>query len=113
MTEPLLRLELLSNLSSDSTGVSGAVIWVSAGEFTDQDLGPRATVVLGTSLSPARLGESASILLTDPPRVLGELPEGITEQALGFVTRNRLALLRYWTNETSTPEMIAQLTKGI
>jgi len=109
----MLRLELLSNFRSDSTGIPGAVIWVSAGEFTDQDLGPRVTVVLGTALSPEKLGEAASILFTDPPRVLGALPESIREQALGFVTRNRLALLRHWRFETSTPEMIAQLKMRI
>ena len=105
--------EAMSNLRPDETGVEGAVVWVSAGEFAGSEgqRGPRVKVVPGTNITSDGLGTAVSITIADPPRELGLLPAKIRNQALRFVAMNREMLLRYWRNEISTREMLDGLTK--
>jgi hypothetical protein len=99
-------LFLFSNLRPTGTGVDGAVIWVSAGEFEGAKHGPRIKVVLGEKLTTEGLREAASVRLTDPPQVMGILPVKIKKKVLHFVNRNQDVLLRYWNTELSTREML-------
>jgi hypothetical protein len=105
------HLEAMSNLRSKKTGVSGAVIWVSAGEFAgaQSQHGPRIKVVLGDKVTTEGLKDAVSIRVTDPPQVLGTLPGAIRKDAVAFVELNRETLLAYWNNEIDTSEMIDQL----
>jgi hypothetical protein len=98
----------LSNMLSTETGVGGAVIWISAGEFGGRDshAGPRIVVVLGEAISTEGLADAASVRLADPPEVLGHLPGKIKREAVKFVVMNRDALLRYWDCEIDTKEMV-------
>ncbi len=102
------QLELMSNLGPGRTGIDGAVIWVSAGEFAaaERQPGPRVVVVLGEKISTERLDGASSIRLTDPPQVSGALPVGVRRKALSFVVLNRDVLLRYWHNEVDTRKMV-------
>lgn len=69
-------LEAMSNLPPVDTGVSGAVIWVSSGEFVGAKSphGPRIKVVPGAKITKEGLVDAASVTITDPPRVIGTLP---------------------------------------
>ena len=98
---------LMSWLGSKTKGIEGAVICVFAGEFgrPGHQLGPRLLVAQGNKLSTKSLNDAVSMLLTDPPEVLGELPRKVKRQALAFVVRNREALLGHWNGETDTREM--------
>ena len=104
---------LLSSLSSAETGITGTVVWFSAGEFADPDpqLGPRLLVVLGDDLK-AGWGEAVSVLLSDPPEVLGTLPPEVRRQVLAFVDKNRKALLGHWNGELSTRETLDLLERA-
>jgi hypothetical protein len=104
-------LEAMSNLPSQDTGVDGAVIWVSVGEFSGADLqhGPRVKVVPGNKITTENMQSAASVTITDPPRVLGSLPGKLRRKVVAFVTLNRDTLLRYWNGELSTREMLAQI----
>lgn len=105
---PRFLLEAMSNLTVKDTGVEGAVIWVSAGEFygADPQRGPRLKVMLGEKLSPDGLRDAASVTLTKPPRVLGRLPSKVRGQVVSFVNMNRDVLLRAWNGEIDTSEML-------
>jgi hypothetical protein len=118
MTDPKkvvarFQLEAMSNLRPNDTGVKGAVIWVSAGEFAGADAqhGPRIKVVLGEKITTDGLKEALSVRLTEPPEVLGELPGKLKKQAIAFVNANREVLLRYWSFEIGTPEMVRLLQR--
>jgi len=106
-------LEAMSNLRSQRTGVHGAVIWISAGEFAGVDAqhGPRIKVVLGEKITTEGLRDSVSVTITDPPRVLGTLPGGINKQVTDFVNRNRDVLLLHWQGEIDAAEVIEQLQR--
>jgi hypothetical protein len=96
----------MSCFGSTTTGVVGTIIWVSVGEPTDaEDLGPRLWVVLGAEIRPQGLNDSASVRLSIPPEVLGELPATVRTQAVAFVRRNRIALLRHWKGRIDTKEV--------
>lgn len=108
------KLEAMSNLRSPSTGVVGAVIWVSAGEFYGKDSrhGPRIKVVLGDriKLQHKSLAADAYVSLADPPKVLkGALPADIQQKVLMFVELNREVLLLHWNGEIDTREMLDRL----
>ena len=107
------RKEAMSNLRPAETGVDGAIIWVSAGEFggADSQHGPRVKVVLGTKITSENLTDAVSVSLTTPPRVFGDLPGKLRKQAVKFVDANRDVLLRYWLNEISTREMLDGLVR--
>jgi hypothetical protein len=99
---------LMSNLSSKTTGIDGAVIWVAAGEFggAGSKHGPRIEVVLGDTLACEGLRDAVAVTLTEPPEVLGDLPGKVREQVVKFVDKNRDVLLRHWNGELSTVEML-------
>lgn len=101
----------MSNLRSRDTGVEGAVIWISAGEFFDPDSqhGPRIKVMLGEQLTAAGLSDAISVRLTDPPEVLGTLPVEINRRVIEFVRTNREVLLRHWNGELSTRETLDEV----
>ena len=110
---PAFDLFVMSNLRATTTGVVGAVIWVSAGEFarpTSKD-GPRIVVVPGDRIASQRLKDGVTVRLTEPPEVLGDLPRDIEEQAVRFVAKNRAVLLRYWSGALSTREMLDLIEK--
>jgi hypothetical protein len=98
----------MSNLRPSDTGVDGAVIWVSAGEFAEIDLlhGPRIKVVLGDKITTEGLRDAVSARLTDPPVVSGRLPRGVKHQVMRFVNMNREVLLRHWNGEIDAKEML-------
>ncbi len=105
---PDLQVEVMSVLRASTTGIESAIVWVAAGEFDEADrhVGPRALVVLGHSIRSDSLTNAVSVLLTDPPEVLGDLPRDVAEQAAAFVVRNRDALLRHWRGEIDAAEML-------
>jgi len=108
-----LKFELMDNLRSNSTGVKGAVIWTSAGEFYEKDKrnGPRIKIMQGNKLTSDGLKDSVSVRLTDPPEILGKLPGKVKKQVTKFVNINREVLLRYWNFEISTCEMVNLLKR--
>ena len=103
---------LFSNLLPRSTGIAGAVVWFSAGEFAEPDphLGPRLLVVLGDDLK-AGWGDAVSVRLTDPPDVLGKLPTEVARQVVEFIRRNRVALLGHWQGDLDTKETVDMLVR--
>jgi hypothetical protein len=102
----------LSCFGSKTTGVEGTIIWVSCGEPTDaEDVGPRLWVVLGDKIRPEGLRDCATVRLTIPPEVLGELPARVRMQAVAFVRKNRIALLRHWLGRIDTKEMCDLLVR--
>jgi hypothetical protein len=117
----MFLLEAMSNLRPKTTGVEGAVIWISAGEFDDvsAQLGPRIKVVLGDRITTEGLREAVSVRLTVPPEVLGELPSKVRERVIRFVEKNRSVLLRHWNGELDSKETLdllerlVELKKGI
>lgn len=101
----------MANLPPTDTGVKGAVIWVSVGEFAGADIqhGPRIKVVVGNKINKEGLRNSVSVKLTDPPEMVGTLPGKIAQQVSEFVDKNRATLLQYWNEEISTKEMLGLL----
>jgi hypothetical protein len=106
-------LEAMSNLPPQDTGVEGAIIWVSVGEFSGADLqhGPRVKVVPGNKITTENLQDAASVTITDPPRVLGTISGKIRRKVVAFVNQNRDTLLRYWNGELSTREMVGLIQR--
>jgi len=104
-------MSYLSNLVSTDTGIKGVVLWVSAGEFEDKEwkLGARLKVVLGSKITAEGLKNSTTVTLTDPPKVIGELPTKIEKKVIDFVAANRSILLRYWKNKISTRAMLENI----
>lgn len=102
------QLEAMSNLLPKDTGVDGAVIWISAGEFhgVDAQHGPRIKVMLGNKITTEGLSDSISVRITDPPVVLGSLPGNIRKQVVQFVEKNRDILLRHWNGELGSKETL-------
>jgi len=107
------KLEAMANLRPKTTGIEGAVIWVSAGEFSGVDAqhGPRIKVVLGNKLTSESLKDAVTVRLTTPPEVLGTLPGKVKKQVVQFVNENREVLLRHWNFELDVKEMLDQLRK--
>lgn len=105
------QLEAMANLRPNKTGVEGAIVWVSSGEFSgaDSQHGPRVKIVPGTKITREGLNEAASIRLTNPPQVIGSLPGKIKQQAVKFVQNNLKVLLLYWNLEIDTQELLDQL----
>jgi hypothetical protein len=101
-------LEAMSNLRPKTTGVDGAVIWISAGEFygVDAQHGPRIKVMLGDRITNDGLREAVSVRLTDPPVVLGTLPSKTKKQVVQFIVRNLDILLRHWNGELDSKETL-------
>jgi hypothetical protein len=108
-----VNLFLLSNLGYMETGVDGAIIWVSAGEFAESDakLVPRLLVVAGNAISHEGLKNAVALGLTDPVDVRDHLPRQMREQAARFVVTNRDTLLDYWNGALSTRQMLDRLRR--
>ncbi len=107
-------IEAMSNLRPNTTGVQGAVIWISAGEFAGAEAqhGPRIKVVLGEKITTEGLDKSVSVRLTNPPEVLGVLPAKVKRDVVRFVNVNRDVLLRHWAGELDSKETL-ELLQGI
>ena len=105
---------MLSNLRPSDTGVEGAVLWISAGEFDPREAqrGPRIMVTLGERLTADRLNDAVPVLLTKPPEVLGRLPAEVERQVVRFVDLNHDVLHRHWGGELDARETLDRL-RGI
>jgi hypothetical protein len=104
-------LEAIYNLLPRDTGVEGAIIWVSDGEFSgvDSQHRPRIKVVLGNKITTEGLKDSVSVRITNPPVVLGTLPGEIRKQVIRFVNRNRGVLLQHWNGELGSKDTMLLL----
>lgn len=104
---------LLSNLSSENSGVQGAILWFAAGEYsrTEAQHGAKLLVVPGESLTAAGLEQAVSVTLSARPRVLGTLPDQVATQVVEFINRNRGALLQHWNCEIDTMDVLEQLER--
>ena len=104
-------LEAMSNLRPNTTGVQGAVIWISAGEFAGTSLqhGPRVKVVLGDKITTEGLADAVSVRISKPPKVLGTLPGRVRAQVIRFVTKNHDVLLKHWNGDLDAKETLDQL----
>lgn len=102
----------MANLRPKTTGVEGAVIWVSSGEShgTSSQHGPRIKVSIGDSLSPETLREARSLTIEENPRLVGKpLPGAILRGARAFVIINQEILLAYWRGEVDTAEFLSKV----
>jgi len=101
----------MSNLRSRTTGIQGAVIWISTGTSSGGKKlqhGPRVKVTLGETASVSK--GSASVSVGTNPRVLaGTLPAKIEKDVLAWVRLNQNALTRYWNDELETAEVLPLL----
>jgi hypothetical protein len=95
---------LASNLTQETTGIDGAVIWMFSGEPTRSasPLGPRILVTVGEVLMIESLAHAVAVRLSPRPEVVGALPPGVMVKAVEFAQVNRDVLLRYWSGEMST-----------
>jgi len=108
-----IEITAMSNLIASDTGVKGAVIWVSAGEFSGKESahGARIKVMLGNKITSEGLDDAATVTLTVEPKVIGKLPAKIKKDVITFVTLNRKTLISYWNNKISTRELLNTLIK--
>ncbi|MGO8995714.1 MAG: hypothetical protein ACLQVI_20580 [Polyangiaceae bacterium] len=108
-----MNIFILANLTAAETGVDGAVMWVSAGEFSNAgaEQGPRVMVARGPRISRDRLEEAVVVRLSEPPEVLGGLAPEMERQVVAFVAQNRTVLLRYWDGAISTRELLDLLER--
>jgi hypothetical protein len=88
-----------SNLGPKTTGIPGAVLWVSIGDAG----APRLWVVTDDSAVVVRL--------TKPPEALGSLPPTVAADVLPWIDRNRAVLLAYWRCEIDTKELVDGLVR--
>ena len=99
---------LMSHFGPQTTGIDGIVICVFAGEFERPGhmVGPRLLVALGNKLTTESLNDAVTVFLTDPPDVVGELPDRVKKEVVEFVNKNRDAVLGYWNCELDTKDML-------
>lgn len=111
--EASFRVEAMANLLPRRTGIRGAVVWVSPGEFggTDSRHGPRVKVMLVEKTTTEGIENSVSVTISQPPRVLGTLPGKIKSQVIRFVTLNHDLLLQHWRGEVDHVEVATQLRR--
>lgn len=103
-------LEALANLGPRRSGIEGAVLWFSPGEFDAASThGPRIHVTLDEGIRLRDVPASPAVLLTDVPEVIGALPSSIREQVVQFVASNRDVLLSYWRGDRDTAELFERL----
>lgn len=107
VTDGFLK-EAMANMRTRRTGIDGAVIWVSPGEFggADSHHGPRINVMLGDKVTTEGLKVAVSVRLTNPLDVLGRLPANVEKQVVKFINKNRNVLVGHWKGETDTEEML-------
>ena len=106
--DEMTQIISMSNLRSSETGIAGAVVWVSAGEFEGKKgkHGPRIKVSVGKKIS---MENSVSVTLDSPPKVLGKLSAKIEKQIVKFIDQNRKVLLEYWQMKISTKELLDKI----
>lgn len=104
---------LLANLGAETTGIPGAVVWIAAGEFSEDEahLGPRIVVVTGTELSIQSLRRGVAVAVDRPAHLLEMVPEAIRHQVQVFAHMNREVLLAYWRGELHTRSAIERLQR--
>jgi hypothetical protein len=101
----------MANLSSATTGVKGAIIWVSVGEFSGKksEHEARIKVVEGSSMS-SNLENAAVITIEESPKVLhGKIKKKVAKDSISFVTLNKKPLLDYWNGKIDTAVFISRL----
>lgn len=103
----------MANLRSTKTGVEGAVIWISAGEFESKKSphGPRVKVAIGSKMTTETLRDAVSITIAKNPKVLGDLPSKIKKQAVEFVKINMEPLLKHWRGELDSDEVLREIRR--
>lgn len=102
----------MANLSSKTTGVTGAMLWVSSGEFEGKKSvhGARIKVVEGTSMTAAGLADAAVVTIADVPELKhGKLKKKTVELVTAFIQLNKAVLLSYWKGKIDTAELTARL----
>lgn len=106
-------VEAMSNLRSKSTGVDGAVIWISAGEFEGKSLrhGPRIKVVEGDKITAETLKDAVSVTIDSDPRVIGKLSSKVQTQVIRFVQLNLEALKGHWDGDLDAVEVLSKIKK--
>lgn len=111
--EGAFHVEAMANLLPRRTGIKGAVIWVSPGEFggSDSRHGPRVKVMLGEKTTTEGIENSVSVTISQPPRVLGALPGKVKAQVIRFVTLNHDLLMQHWRGELDHVEIATQLQR--
>jgi len=105
--------ESMANLRPEETGIEGAIIWISSGEYSGTKIkhGPRIKVMKGTKLTDTALKNAITVRLTDPPEILGALSGKLKKQIVKFVNENRETLIRYWNFEITISALLKQLKK--
>lgn len=102
----------MANLSSRTTGVVGAIIWVSAGEFEGKKSvhGARIKVVEGNSMTAYGLADAAVVTISDTPELKhGKLKKKTLALVTEFINLNKKVLLSYWKGKIDTSELTSQL----
>lgn len=102
----------MANLSSKTTGVIGAIIWVSAGEFEGKKSvhGARIKVVEGTTMAASGLTDAAVVTIADVPELKhGKLKKKTMVLVTAFINLNKAVLLSYWKGKIDTAELTSQL----
>jgi len=102
----------MANLSSKTTGVVGAVLWVSAGEFEGKKSvhGARIKVVEGANMTAQGLTDAAVVTIANVPELKhGKLKKKTMALVTEFITLNKAVLLLYWKGKIDTSELTSQL----
>lgn len=110
----IVDLFALSNLLPETTGVRGAVLWVSAGEFGKRNSkhGPRLLVVPGNTVKAERLKDAVAVPLTSPPEIVGTLPPKLRRQVARFIDANREVLLQHWNGQLDSKQVMGMLKRA-
>lgn len=106
--------EAMSNLRSKSTGVDGAILWVSAGEFEGKESqqGPRVKVILGQGrVTMEALQKAPSVKIKDGSLIQGRLKGSLLKKIQMFLDLNRTVLLDYWNQKIDTVQMAQEIKK--
>ena len=107
-------IEAMSNLRSKSTGVDGAILWVSAGEFEGKESqhGPRVKVILGQGrVTMEALQKAPSVKIKDGSLIQGRLKGSLLKKIQMFLNLNRTVLLDYWNQKIDTVQMAQEIKK--
>lgn len=102
----------MANLSPSTTGIEGAVLWVSVGECEGKKSvhNSRIKVVEGTSMSASKLNDAAIVSIEDEPKLLhGKLKQKIQQNVYSFIKLNKDILLDYWNGKIDTYVFVTQI----
>jgi len=102
----------MANLASKTTGVIGAVIWVSAGEFEGKKSvhSARVKVVEGNSMTTKGLADAAVVTIAATPELKhGRLKKKTMSLVTAFIILNKAVLLAYWKGKIDTSELMLKL----